>query len=178
MFWFACFQHHPYKDVKEDMIKKKSGAWVKRKTNGRFPRCLIVHERFFFHSVAVFPDIRTNNQRQEKASFFRTFLNFIKSALWSKKKLFSWQKNVPLGRHGEVRGAVIIQSADENSFTLPPRHLSLANQRSSIVEERADLIGVASAWGVVLSAQGYCISLAWRHATGSESTEIPLLRDF
>ena len=63
------------------------------------------------------------------------------------KKLFSCQKNVPLRRHGEVRGAVIIQSADENSFTLPPRHLSLANQRSSIVEERADLIGVASAWG-------------------------------
>ena len=48
----------------------------------------------------------------------------------------------------QLRGAVIIQSADENSSILPPRHLPLANQHSSLEEERADLIGVATSWGV------------------------------
>ena len=61
---------------------------------------------------------------------------------------------------GKLRGAIKIQSADENSSTLPPRHLLLTNQRSSMEEERAVLIGVVTSWGVVLFAQGYCISQA------------------
>ena len=57
-------------------------------------------------------------------------------------------------------GTGIIQSADENFSTLLPRHLPLANQCSLLEEERADLIGVAESWGVMLFAQGHCIFLA------------------
>ena len=69
-------------------------------------------------------------------------------------------KQALFGTPAKLGGAVIIQSADENSSTLPPRHLPLANQRSPLEEERAALIGVATSWGVVLFAQGYCRSLA------------------
>lgn len=67
-------------------------------------------------------------------------------------------KQALFGTPCELRGAIKIQSADENSSTLPPRHLPLANQRSPLEEERAHLIGVAALRGVVLFAQGYCIS--------------------
>ena len=80
----------------------------------------------------------------------------------------------------ELRGAIKIQSADEDSATLRPRHLLPANQHSPMEEERGDLIGVVASWGVVLFAQGCCISQACMAACyeAPRPLKFPLSRTF